>query len=346
MALSPHPKVWQILSGIFVVLTILFALCYYFSTLFVTFMIGVALIILVQKLKNDYSKRMSKYQLSKARRRLYGGLLAAFWIIVFIVLFSNSVAQMRIAITSLSVDQSVALAYFQQLRAQVPTVFVDWVPWENLVKTAETRFLAMIRTVLSSMSSIVFNGILIIPLMFFTYFKKRKAIMHEVVNSVPKKFHASMHKAMHAMTSELHDFLRAKITERVIVGSLCCFGFFVAGVKGWLLLGILAGFFNLIPYLGPILGAIPALLFAILDGPTVALYVLITLVAAQIVDNFYLLPFMISSKVRMNALLSIVLILVGAKVLGIAGMIFAIPVFIVYKIVLRDTHNALAKIYR
>ena len=75
------------------------------------------------------------------------------------------------------------------------------------------------------------------------------------------------------------------------------------------------------------------------------IYVLITVIVAQIIDNLYLNPFMVSGKVKMDPLLSIILILVGAQLFGILGMVLAIPIYLVYKIVLRESYSELIKIY-
>ena len=74
-------------------------------------------------------------------------------------------------------------------------------------------------------------------------------------------------------------------------------------------------------------------------------FAIITIIVAQLVDNFYLIPFMISGKVKMDSLLSIILVLVSAKLLGIVGMVFAIPIYIIYKVVLVEAYEELVEIY-
>ena len=121
---------------------------------------------------------------------------------------------------------------------------------------------------------------------------------------------------------------------------------FIGGLKGWLVLGLLAGALNIVPYIGPVLGAIPPILIGIGDAPTTAVYAIITIVIAQLIDNLYIIPFMISGMVRTDALLGIILILVGAQLFGIFGMVFAIPMYRIYKIILRDTYQGLTKVYK
>ena len=102
-------------------------------------------------------------------------------------------------------------------------------------------------------------------------------------------------------------------------------------------MALVAGFFNIIPFLGPFLGALPPLFIALLDpSGSVALGVLITIAVAQLVDNLYLQPFFLSSKVKMEPLLAILLVLIFANLAGALGMVLAIPIYSVYKVTLRE----------
>jgi len=142
-----------------------------------------------------------------------------------------------------------------------------------------------------------------------------------------------------AMGKQLHTFFAARVVESTVIGGLCCLGFFIAGVKGWLVLGLLAGFLNAVPYFGPFLGAIPPVIITLLvDTPLAALYVVLTVFIAQTIDMFYLQPFMISSKIRIDPLLSIILVLAGTKLFGIMGTIFILPMFLVYEVILKEAY--------
>ena len=178
-------------------------------------------------------------------------------------------------------------------------------------------------------------------------FFKQGIIIEKRINALlPKKFQSGAKRASDEIKIQLRDFLTAKVTESVVIGGICCLGFFIAGLKGWLFLGLLAGMLNIIPFLGPLLGAIPPILIALVDDPIIALYVIITIVIAQLLDNLYLIPFMISGKVKLDALLGIVLILVGAQLAGPLGMILALPIYLVYKITMRETYIELSRIYK
>ena len=120
----------------------------------------------------------------------------------------------------------------------------------------------------------------------------------------------------------------------------------MGGVKGWLVLGLLAGVLNIADFIGPALSAVPPIVISFLaDDPLAALIAVCTIVAAQLIDNFYLMPLMISSRVALSPLTTILLALIGAELLGIVGIILAIPIYLVYKITLRGAYSELVEVY-
>ena len=200
-------------------------------------------------------------------------------------------------------------------------------------------------SLISKLSYFVFTGLLIIPMMFRLYFAKKNVIVTEIVSFFPVKYQDCVSSSMLDIGKRLRDYFSAKILESVIVGLICCIGFYLAGINGWFFLGALAGLLNIVPYIGPVVGAIPAVIIAFIVSPTTAFYAIITVVIAQLVDNLYLIPYMISGKVNVNPLLSVLLTLIFADMLGALGMILAIPVYIIYKVVLTEFYNELRKIY-
>lgn len=182
--------------------------------------------------------------------------------------------------------------------------------------------------------------------MFGMYFKHHNRIESYIKAYAPPEHAEGIGRALKSIGRELEDFFSAKMLESAIVGLICCIGFYLGGLEGWLFLGILAGFLNIIPYLGPLLGAIPPVIVGYIDSPMTAIFAVITVILAQTIDNLYLIPFMISEKVNINPLLSVVLTLAASKLLGPLRMVLAIPIYIIYKIIIRESYRELINIYR
>jgi predicted PurR-regulated permease PerM len=287
---------------------------------------------------------MQKYNLPKWKYKLYAYILIVFWVFAILMLIASSFEDLATVIAN--PDQAkLSLFYNYRVRPYIPNIIKDNYLTDEAFSKASAYIFSLFSSTISTASFFLFSGILIIPLMFYLNFRRKDSLIKELYSLVPEKYFSGFRRATQDISKQLHDFYRAKVVESIIVGSICCLGFFVAGLKGWLILGFFAGFFNIVPYLGPVFGAIPPIIIGLLDEPITAFYVFITIIISQLIDNFYLIPFMVTSKVKIDALCGIVLILIGAKLLGILGMIFAIPIYLVYKIVLVESYNELVRIH-
>ncbi len=350
MSLTTNMKVWKILSVIFIVMTVILAVLFYLWNISITFALGFTLIIISERLIRDYRRRFKKYGISGWKTKVIGYSILLFWTLVIIYSMSSSIQEFGMIFDKIRAeDDALRTMYTTEVKPYVPeflqkimdNLFLN----ENTIASLQKWLTGELSNVLSSVSSIILNSVLIIPIMFYLYFKRKEEIMNNIYDMVPEKFHDSFTRATKDINRKLNDFFGAKIVESIIVGSICCFGFYVAGLKGWLVLGAFAGIMNLIPYLGPMIGALPALVLGFIDEPVVAMYVLIIVIIAQLVDNLYLIPFMIADKVKIEPIVGIVLILTGAKLFSIMGMIFAVPIYLVYKTILREAYIELVKLY-
>jgi predicted PurR-regulated permease PerM len=131
------------------------------------------------------------------------------------------------------------------------------------------------------------------------------------------------------------SYLVGLIIQMISVATLTSIGYMIAGVKYAILLGVLTGLLNLIPYLG-ILVAMLISIFATLTGtPDVSMIlgVVIVTVIVQVIDNNILVPLVVSSKVEINAMASIIGIIIGGAIAGIPGMFLAIPTIAILKVI-------------
>lgn len=131
------------------------------------------------------------------------------------------------------------------------------------------------------------------------------------------------------------SYLVGLMIQLVSVATLTTIGFMIAGVEYAILLGVLTGLLNLIPYLG-ILIAMVISMFATLTGTpdlSMILGVIIVTIVVQLIDNNILVPLVVSSKVEINAIASIIGIIIGGAIAGIAGMFLAIPTIAILKVI-------------
>ena len=130
-------------------------------------------------------------------------------------------------------------------------------------------------------------------------------------------------------------YLIGLFIEFVLVAILDSVGLLILGIDYAILIGVLGALLNLIPYIGGLIAvAIPMMIALVTkDSPWFALYVMAVYYAIQLIDNNYIVPKIVASKVKINALVSIVAVLAGGALWGVAGMFLSIPLTAIIKVI-------------
>ena len=133
----------------------------------------------------------------------------------------------------------------------------------------------------------------------------------------------------------IQHYMYGLVVEATIVAILNSLALLILGVKYWILLGILGAILNILPYIGGIISvSLPVIIATITkDGFHTQLLIMICYAVIQFIDNHFLVPYIVSSKVKINALISIVFVLLGNAAWGIPGMFLSIPFAGILKII-------------
>lgn len=347
MALTTHPGVWKSLAAIFAGLTALVALALYFRELFITVALGHVLIVLLQRVATEHRRRSIARGLPAWKRRLYVTLTAGFWAAAVVLLLGQSTAELGNALERLAAEQpTISTAYAARIEPYIPRLVIQTVLPEDVVRRLEQYILQLLGQFMQDLATVLGMAVLVVPLQAGLYVRRREAILRTVLDALPAGLRRSVRRVVGDVARDVNDYFSARIVESVVVGSLCCLGFYIAGLRGWLVFGVLAGVLNIVPFIGPVLSAVPPVLVTLLlDEPLVAGYVVVAIVVAQLVDQYYLEPFMIARRVRLDPVLGVLLPLAGAKLFGLVGMVFAVPIYSVYKIVLGEAYEELVHVY-
>ena len=174
----------------------------------------------------------------------------------------------------------------------------------------------------------------IVPFITFFILSEGDAAIKKLIERVPNKYFEMILNVLNKIYKELVGYLRGWILDSVIVGVLNIIGFYLIGVNYAILLGIIAGISNLIPYVGPFFGVIPALLISLSqcgDFRQAFPILAVTLVFVQLLDNIIIQPLCFSQTVDMHPVTVIFVLIIGNSLMGIAGMLFAIPIATILK---------------
>ncbi len=138
------------------------------------------------------------------------------------------------------------------------------------------------------------------------------------------------------MGHKLGGWLRGQIVLALVVGLVVYIGLILLNMPYALTLAIVAGLFEIIPIIGPILAAIPAILVAFTISPTMALAITVFYILVQELENKLLVPKIMQYAVGLNPITIIIIILIGAKLMGILGVLLAVPVAAVIYVLLEE----------
>jgi putative permease len=225
-------------------------------------------------------------------------------------------------------------------------------PFVNSTAIAQTVH-SMIATVAESASTAIQDSLgtllalSIVP--FITYFilaDGKKAYV-SLVERVPNRYFEMTLNVIDKIKRHLVGYLKGWILDSMIVGFLSMLGLTILGVNYALVIGIVAGIANLVPYLGPIVAATLAILVSLTQVGSFSMVgpILIMTLIIRLTDDFVIQPMCFSRTIDMHPLTVLLLLIIGHEVLGVGGMLLAIPLATIIKVSAVETYWGL-KSYR
>jgi len=153
-----------------------------------------------------------------------------------------------------------------------------------------------------------------------------KQLLVGLFNVFPSPWDDRLIEQMPTVAKRMGGYIQGRVLVSLILGTVVSIGLRVLGINEFALgLGAIAGVTNLIPFFGPVLGSIPALIVAIAQGGWVSLWVLLLFVVIQNLETYVLDPLLVGSSVRVHPLYQLLAVIGGAQVLGILGALIVPP---------------------
>lgn len=168
-----------------------------------------------------------------------------------------------------------------------------------------------------------FLMVLVITFYMTVYEKDIKNFTNSVT---PKKNREYVTALIHSMKQRMGFWLRGQLILSIIIFFLTYIGLTILGIKYALLLALVAGIFEIVPFIGPILAAVPAIFFGFTQGATQGVLVAILYILVQQLENNIIVPKVMGKTTGMNPLVVLLSILVGAQLYGVVGALLAVPV--------------------
>lgn len=181
-------------------------------------------------------------------------------------------------------------------------------------------------------------NVLLIPIFFFYFVSDFEKIIDQIESFIPPGVRTAVHTYIESINQILRGYLRGQFLVAAILATLYSIGLSIVGIKFGFLIGLLTGFLSFIPYVGFLTGICLSLLMVLANftgmSQLVGLAVVFGLI--QALESFLITPRLVGNSVGLSPLASLLALLIGGNVLGLFGMLLAIPTAAFIKIVLND----------
>jgi predicted PurR-regulated permease PerM len=175
---------------------------------------------------------------------------------------------------------------------------------------------------------------LLIPVYVFMFLFYKPLLLDFISRLFRRESHETVSEVLYETKTLIQSYLVGLLLEAAIVAALNATGLLLLGIDYAVLVAIIGALLNIIPYIGGILAAALAVLIAYTTkSPVYVVWVLILYMAVQFLDNHYIVPKIVASKVRINALMSIIVVFIGGAIWGIGGMFLSIPLTAIVKVI-------------
>jgi predicted PurR-regulated permease PerM len=175
----------------------------------------------------------------------------------------------------------------------------------------------------------------LIPVYIFMFIYYKPLLLEFIHKLFRKEKQSSVAEVLNQSKSLIQGYLAGLLVEAVIVATLNSIGLLALGIQYAILLGIIGAILNVIPYIGGIIAiALPMIIAMGTKSPIYALWVLVVYMIIQFIDNHFLIPKIVASRVKLNALVSIVVVFIGGALWGVPGMFLSIPLTALIKVIL------------
>lgn len=250
--------------------------------------------------------------------------------LTYIVVVTSLVGLISLTITPL-VEQTITLA--QNLPGTIDQIFPGAIN-QSVIQDQITEFTKNALGV----GLIIFDnfiGLISIAVLAFYMLLDR-----EKLDNVATQFFPQYDDRIRSISGKIEEklgaWVRGQIALSLIIGTATYIILSLLGVPYALPLAIFAGFLEIVPVIGPIISAVPAVLIAYTSSPLLALFVVIAFFVIQQLENHLVVPQVMKKAVGLNPLIVIIAVAIGGKLLGIAGALLAVPITVVIQIITQD----------
>ncbi len=318
-------------------------LIYLLSTLFVI----VAVSILLAFIFDPFVKQLEKEGFSRLAATIVVFIVVFFLLYIGISFFvPKFVTQLNQLIGALQVysiqDQIISIE--RQIHSYLPFFKIGDLSKkiEEFISTGMLNSVDQLSTIFTSLVSII-AILVIVPFITFFLLKDNSFLQKAIIHVMPNKYFEVTYWILKKVGIQLGRFVRGWVFDAAFVGISCGLGYYFIGIDNALPLGVISGLGHLVPYFGPIIGGVPAIIFSIIQYGDLSHvpFIIFLLFGVYALDNGFVQPYVFAKSVDMHPVVIILLIIAGSQLMGVIGMLLAVPIASVLKTAAQEIYFAL-----
>ena len=323
----------------------------FFQTLFAPFLIAGFLFYLLNPLVKILMKiRIKKF---KVKRPLAIAVVFLLLISVLGLVISFFIPRLIEQIKSLVIGLP---GYLSELQRFLTNLFnnshIDWLQkvdlhsymnrFEGSLTSILKKFILSLTTSLGSVIGTITSvtvTLVTVPFILFYMLKDGEKLGPTVEKIFPEHNRSKVARLLHEMSATLSRYISGQMIECLFVGTFSAIGYSMTGIPYALLVGLFAGITNIIPYLGPYIGLMPALFLAFSKSLPTVFWVIVVCIVVQQLDGNLVYPNVIGKSLHLHPLTIIIILLVAGNIAGLLGMILGVPLYAVTKVVVKFVYD-------
>lgn len=323
----------------------------FFQTLFAPFLIAGFLFYLL----NPLVKMLMKIRIKKFKVKRPLAITVVFLLLISVLglVISFFIPRLIEQIKSLVVGLP---GYLSELQRFLTHLFnnshIDWLQkvdlhsymnkFEGSLTSVLKKFILSLTTSLGSVIGTITSvtvTLVTVPFILFYMLKDGEKLVPTVEKFFPEHNRSKVARLLHEMSATLSRYISGQMIECLFVGTFSAIGYSMTGIPYALLVGLFAGITNIIPYLGPYIGLMPALFLAFSKSLPTVFWVIVVCIIVQQLDGNLVYPNVIGKSLHLHPLTIIIILLVAGNIAGLLGMILGVPLYAVTKVVVKFVYD-------
>ncbi|MDP8237778.1 MAG: AI-2E family transporter [Candidatus Hatepunaea meridiana] len=217
--------------------------------------------------------------------------------------------------------------------------------WISRIGAGATAFLQQSQKLIAGAMNVLALAI-VVPFMTFFLLKDGAAFTKKLIETIPNRYFEMTLSLSYRIDRSFGNYILSILIESAVIGILTWIAFAIMGVKFAVVLGLINGLLNSIPFFGPFIAYFPIALVVLItyDPPGLGLlWMLIILTSVQVIDNVLAKPILISRSVNVHPAIVLLAVLIGGKLAGAIGMFIAVPVYAIIQVIIVDSYTHLKR---